>query len=227
VSNKQKTPTTRIKVSGRFSKIDVFNPIRYDNATDSYVVDHENGKFEVQILLPKQAQSIKNFIADIDSLIARVERETGVKVFYNNSPMSALRDGDDMSKFREYKDLYAGNWVLTLKRNAMNKFTKTPNTIKVFSMKDKTTGTRTPITKDDVDLIEEQVYRGVSGVVIGKAYVVTSGANKGVYFNPDVISIGMLTERLDNGGISYDEEDLEMDSDIIDIFMDKLMGEYS
>jgi len=200
---KVKTIKERVRVIGIAETIAIINPISWDNENGKYIEDHENGKYSINLCIDKDSPSSRKLEKTFNNVVNKAK--FGIELGEESKRFkSCVRDGDDKDQFIEYKDVYQNCWVVSLK----NKYKPTIYDIDgdIFDI-------------NDNDLVEEQLYRGVTLTVIIDLYALTENVNKGIFGSLSGIKVLKLTERL-NADMTVDVSEFELDEEEEAYFLD-------
>ena len=204
---------TRLKVGGILETVNVREPKKWDNATEKYVTDYDDGKYEIRLLVDKKdnlgvrrlLNGLKTF-SEENNLIdddGNLEIPIGGKMQGRKELYNCIKDGDNEEHFEKYKDVYKGYYVVSVKNNYQpSLFDMDGNYLNSLMKKD----------KDMVDgILEEQFYRGATAYIQFDLYTSNNKDRKGIYGSLKSVKVIMLTEPLNDVITEFELTDEELE----------------
>jgi len=190
------------KLTGKLLFQSLFNKQEYINGE---FVTSENGKFSTTLLIDKNSPSGKKLteaLRTLDSNIKRdIEKARPCPIGGSAKTKHFISDGDNEDHFTKYdEDLYAGNWVLSLKSTSKAK------RLSVFD------NNGDMILKDDDDTIKSLCYNGALWTV--SVNIIYVQQNEGIYGQIRGMKFSMHSEKL-TADDSVDVDELEADEEDI------------
>jgi hypothetical protein len=194
----------RVRLIGIAETVAVINPISWDNNNNKYIEDEKNGKYSINLCIDKDSPSARKLEKAFNSVVQKAN--FNLKIGEESKRFKSLiRDGDDKEQFIEYKpEVYQNCWVVSLKNNYRPTIYDIDGNI--FDI-------------NDNNLIEEQLYRGVTLTIIADLYTLNKNTNKGIFGSLSGIKVLKLTEPL-NADMTVDINEFDLDEEEISYFLD-------
>ena len=193
----------RVRLIGIAETVALIKPISWDNDKGKYVSDLENGKYSINLCVDKDSPSSKKLKKTFNKLANKAK--FNLKIGDESKRFKSLiRDGDDRKQFIEYKpEVYQNCWVVSLK----NIFRPTIYNIDgdIFDI-------------NDNNLINEQLYRGVTLTIICDLYVLTE-KTRGIFGSLAGVKVLKLTPPL-NVDMTVNLGEFDLDEEEVSYFLD-------
>jgi hypothetical protein len=193
----------KVRLIGIAETVAVINPISWDNNNNKYIEDEKNGKYSINLCVEKTSPNAKKLEKAFNSVVQKAN--FNLKIGEESKRFKSLiRDGDDKEQFIEYKEVYKNCWVVSLKNNYRPTIYDIDGNI--FDI-------------NDNNLIEEQLYRGVTLTIIADLYTLNKNTNKGIFGSLSGIKVLKLTEPL-NADMTVDINEFDLDEEEEAYFLD-------